>query len=45
VDAVARTNVVPGLGEPMLEDLERKGTIKITGAMYDPSNGMVDFVG
>ena len=50
VDAVARTNVVLGLGEirrrsPMLEDLERKGTIKITGAMYDLSNGMVNFVG
>lgn len=50
VDAVARTNVVLGVGEirrrsPMLEDLERKGTIKITGAMYDLSNAMVDFVG
>lgn len=50
VDAVARTNVVLGLGEirrrsPMLEDLEKKGTIKITGAMYDLSSGMVDFVG
>lgn len=50
VDAVARTNVSLGLGEirrrsPMLEDLEKKGTIKITGAMYDLSNGMVDFVG
>ena len=50
VDAVARTNVVLGLGEirrrsPMLGDLERKGAVKITGAMYDLSNGMVDFVG
>ena len=50
VDAVARTNVVLGLGEirrrsPILEDLEKKGTIKITGAMYDVSTGIVDFVG
>jgi carbonic anhydrase len=50
VDAVARANVVLGLGEirrrnPMLGDLETKGTVKITGAMYDLSNGMVDFVG
>jgi carbonic anhydrase len=50
VDAVARTNVVLGLEairrrSPILEDLEKKGTIKITGAMYDLSNGMVDFVG
>ena len=50
VDAVARANVVLGLGEirrqsPMLGDLEKKGTVKITGAMYDLSNGMVDFVG
>jgi carbonic anhydrase len=50
VDAVARTNVVLGLDairrrSPILEDLEKKGTIKITGAMYDLSNGMVEFVG
>ena len=50
VDAVARTNVVLGLAEirrrsPILEELEKKGSIKITGAMYDLSNGMVDFVG
>jgi len=49
VDAVARTNVVLGLGEirrrsPILEDLEKKGSIKIVGAMYNLSNGMVDFV-
>lgn len=49
VDAVARTNVVLALGEirrrsPILEDLEKKGTIQITGAMYDLSTGMVDFV-
>jgi carbonic anhydrase len=50
VDAVARTNVVLGLNEirrrsPILEDLERKGTIKITGAMYHLSNGTLEFVG
>jgi len=50
VDAVARTNVALGLGEirrrsPILEDLEKKGTIKIVGAMYDLSTGMVEFVG
>ena len=50
VDAVARTNVVLGLEEirrrsPILADLEKKGTIKITGAMYTLSNGMVDFIG
>jgi carbonic anhydrase len=49
VDAVARTNVVLGLGEirrrsPILGDLEKKGTIKITGAMYYLSTGAVDFV-
>lgn len=50
VDAVARTNVVLALGEirrrsPILEDLEKKGAIQITGAMYDLSTGMVEFVG
>ena len=50
VDAVARTNVVLALGEirrrsPILEDLENKGSIRITGAMYDLSTGMADFVG
>lgn len=49
VDAVARTNVTLGLGEirrrsPILEDLEKKGSIKIVGAMYNLSNGMVDFI-
>lgn len=49
VDAVARTNVLIGLSEirrrsPMLEDLEKKGSIKILGAMYNLSTGMVDFV-
>lgn len=50
VDAVARTNVVLGLAEirrrsPILADLEKKGTIKITGAMYDLAVGVVEFVG
>lgn len=49
VDAVARTNVVLGVSEirrrsPILEELEKKGTIKITGAMYDLSTGIVEFV-
>jgi len=50
VDAVARTNVALGLGEirrrsPLLEELEKKGTVRITGAMYNLSTGIVDFVG
>jgi carbonic anhydrase len=49
VDAVARTNILLGLAEirrrsPILEDLEMKGSIKITGAMYDLSTGMVEFI-
>lgn len=49
VDAVAHTNVVLGLAEirrrsPLLEGLEQKGTIKITGAMYELSTGIVEFV-
>ena len=49
VDAVARTNVVLALAEirrrsPILEELEQKGSIKISGAMYDLSTGQVDFV-
>src|SRR5215471_17086468 len=50
VDAVARTNVMLGLDEirrrsPLLEELEKKGTVRITGAMYNLSTGIVDFVG
>jgi carbonic anhydrase len=50
VDAVAHTNVVLGLGEirrrsPILEGLEKKGKIKITGAMYELATGVVEFVG
>jgi len=49
VDAVARANVVVCLAEirrrsPILEDLEKKGSIKIAGAMYNLANGMVEFV-
>ena len=49
VDAVARANVVLGLAEirrrsPILEDLEKKGSIKIAGAMYNVANGVVEFV-
>lgn len=49
VDAVARNNVVLGLGEirrrsPILEELEKKGSIKIAGAMYELATGMVAFL-
>ena len=49
VDAVARANVVLDLAEirrrsPILEDLEKKGSIKIAGAMYSVANGVVEFV-
>jgi carbonic anhydrase len=49
VDAVARTNVALVLGNirrrsPVLADLEKKGSIQITGAMYDLATGVVDFV-
>ena len=50
VDAIARTNVVMGLAEirrrsPVLEELEKKGSIHVTGAMYDVATGVVEFVG
>ena len=49
VDAVARTNVLLGLEiirrrSPVLEDLEKRGSIQIAGAMYDLANGSVEFV-
>ncbi len=49
VNAVARTNVTIGLADirrrsPILEDLEKKGTIQIAGAMYDLSTGTVEFL-
>jgi carbonic anhydrase len=48
VDAVAQTNVRLVLAEirrrsPILEELESKGNIKITGAMYDLGTGVVEF--
>ncbi len=49
VDAVAATNVTLTVAEirrrsPILEDLEKKGTISIVGGMYDLANGMVSFL-
>jgi carbonic anhydrase len=49
VDAVARKQVelaVQGIrrGSPVLADLEKKGTIKIVGSMYDLRTGAVDFL-
>jgi len=49
VDAVARTNVSLTMAEirrrsPILEDLEKKGSIKVSGAMYDLTTGVVEFV-
>ncbi len=49
VNAVARTNVVVTLDtlrrrSPILEDLEKKGSIRIAGAMYDLATGKVEFV-
>jgi carbonic anhydrase len=50
VDAVAQANVVVTISQirrrsPILEDLEKKGAIAITGAMYDLATGMVNFLG
>jgi carbonic anhydrase len=49
VDAVARINVKLGIENirrrsPVLEELEKKGSIQITGAMYNLANGVVEFV-
>lgn len=49
VDAVAHTNVVLTLDNirrrsPALADLEKKGSIKVVGGMYDLATGMVNFV-
>jgi carbonic anhydrase len=48
VDAVARKNVEMTVANirkdsPVLAELEAKGTIKITGAMYNLETGMVEF--
>ncbi len=49
VDAVARTNVVVTLDNirrrsPILADLEKKGSLRIAGAMYDLASGRVEFL-
>jgi len=49
VDAVARTNVVVALDtirrrSPILAELEKKGTIRVAGAMYDLATGRVEFI-
>ncbi len=49
VDRVARANVILTLIEirrrsAIPEDLEKKGTIQMLGAMYDLANGKVDFI-
>jgi carbonic anhydrase len=49
VDAVAKTNVVVTLESirrrsPVLADLEKKGAIRVAGAMYDLATGQVEFV-
>ena len=49
VDAVARTNVVLGLDNirrrsPILAELEKKGSIRTAGGMYDLATGMVEFI-
>jgi carbonic anhydrase len=50
VDAVARANVVVGIEairrrSPILEELEKKGSIRIVGAMYDVATGVAEMVG
>jgi carbonic anhydrase len=49
VDAVARTNVQVAISDirrrsPVLEDLEKKGSILITGGMYNITTGEVDYL-
>jgi carbonic anhydrase len=48
VDAVARTNVAVALDNirrrsPILADLEKKGAIRVAGAMYDLATGQAEF--
>ncbi len=50
VDAVARTNVAVTLDNirrrsPILAELEKKGSIRVAGAMYDLATGNVEFLG
>ena len=49
VDAVAKTNVLQTIneirsGSDVLSSLEKKGNLKIVGAMYNLNGGKVDFV-
>jgi carbonic anhydrase len=49
VDAVASTNVTLSVADirrrsPVLEDLEKKGSLKIVGAMYDLATGTATFL-
>jgi len=49
VDAVARSNIVHATGvirdrSKILADLENKGSLKIVGAMYDITTGVVTFL-
>src|SRR5262249_2861385 len=49
VDAVAETNVMLTMADirrrsPVLDDLEKKGSITIAGAMYDLATGKVKFL-
>ena len=49
VDMVAKTNVEMSLdhirkNSPILKEMEDKGEIKISGALYDVSTGMVTFL-
>jgi carbonic anhydrase len=49
VDAVARTNVLVAIDNirrrsSVLEDLEKKGSIKISGAMYNLATAVADFI-
>jgi carbonic anhydrase len=49
VDAVARTNVTLTLDNirrrsPILGDLEKRGSIRVAGAMYDIATGNVEFL-
>ena len=49
VDAVARTNVQVAISDirrrsPVLEDLDKKGSIVITGGMYNITTGEVDYL-
>ncbi|ABF42958.1 carbonic anhydrase [Candidatus Koribacter versatilis Ellin345] len=49
VDALAKTNVVLALEtiqrrSPILEDLVKKGSIQVVGAMYDVATGVAQFI-